>query len=125
MYFKLYIGNIPLVINLFCVLVPQSCLTLCDPVDCSLPGSSVHGIPPGKNTGVGCHFLLQGIFPTQGLNPGLWHCRQILYQLSHQGSLVAKAIDTKAKVRERESDLVFPITTAQGLWWKEEAGPHR
>ena len=41
---------------------------------------------PGKNTGVGCHFLLQGIFPTQGLNPGLLHCRQILYQLSYQGS---------------------------------------
>ena len=34
----------------------------------------------------GCHFLLQGIFPTQGSNPGLPHCRQILYQLSHQGS---------------------------------------
>ena len=41
---------------------------------------------PGKNTGVGCHFLLQGIFPNQGLNPGLLHCRWILYQLSHQGS---------------------------------------
>ena len=40
---------------------------------------------PGKNTGVGCHFLLQ-IFPTQGLNPGLPHCRQTLYHLSHQGS---------------------------------------
>ena len=37
------------------------------------------------NTGVGCHFLLQGIFPTQGLNQGLLHCRQILYHLSHQG----------------------------------------
>ena len=41
---------------------------------------------PGKNTGVGCHALLQGIFPTQGSNPGLPHCRQILYQLSYQGS---------------------------------------
>ena len=41
---------------------------------------------PGKNTGVGCHFLLQEIFPTQGLNPGLLHCRQTLYLLSHQGS---------------------------------------
>ena len=44
------------------VLVAQSCLTLCDPVDCSLPGSSVHG----KNNGVGCHSLPQGLFPTQG-----------------------------------------------------------
>ena len=40
---------------------------------------------PGQNTGVGCHSLLQGIFPTQESNPGLPHCRQILYQLSHQG----------------------------------------
>ena len=41
---------------------------------------------PGQNTGVGSCSLLPGIFPTQGLNPGLWHCRWILYQLSHQGS---------------------------------------
>ena len=41
---------------------------------------------PDKNTGEGCYALLQGIFPTQGLNPGLLHYRQILYQLSHQGS---------------------------------------
>ena len=67
--------------------VAQSCLTLCDPMDCSLPGSSVHGIFPGKNTGVGCHYLLQEIFPTKGLNPGLLHCRQTLYRLNHQGSL--------------------------------------
>ena len=40
---------------------------------------------PGKNTGVGCHFLLQGIFPAQTLNLGLLHCRQILYHLGHQG----------------------------------------
>ena len=42
----------------------QSCLTHCDPVDCSPPGSSVHGDSPGKNTGVGCHALLQGLFLT-------------------------------------------------------------
>ena len=55
-------------------------------MDCSPPGSSVHEDSPGKNTGVGCHVVLQGVFPTQGLNPGLPHCRQILYQLSYQGS---------------------------------------
>ena len=49
----------------------QSCPTLCDPMDCSLPGSSVHGNSPGKNTEVGCHVRLQEIFPTQGLNRGL------------------------------------------------------
>ena len=131
------------------VLVSQLCPTLCDPMDCSLPGSSVHGILqarilqwvaisfsrgsswprdqtrdscfagrfftiwvkkwsvnrsvmpdssqphglqptrllcpwdfPGKNTGVGSHLLLQGIFPTQGLNLGLLHCRQNLYWLN-------------------------------------------
>ena len=41
---------------------------------------------PGNSTGVDCHFLLQGIFQTQGSNPGLLHCRQMLYHLSHQGS---------------------------------------
>ena len=66
--------------------VTQLYPTLCDPVDYSLPGSSVHGGPPGKNTGVDCQALLQGIFPTQGQNPGLPHYRQILYHLSHKGS---------------------------------------
>jgi len=54
-------------------------------MDCSPPGTSVHGDSPGNNTGVGCHFLLQGIFLTQGSNLGLPHFRQILYQLSHEG----------------------------------------
>ena len=57
-------------------LVAQSCPTLCDLMDCR-PGSSVPGDSPGKNTGMGCHALLQGIFPIQGLNPGLLHCRWI------------------------------------------------
>ena len=55
-----------------------------------------HGQSPwdfsGKNTGVGCHFLLQEIFPTQGLKPGLPHCRLMLYHLSHQGSHKKKTI---------------------------------
>ena len=54
-------------------------------MDCSPPGSSVHGDFPGKNTGMGCHSLLQGIFLAQGSNPGLPHYRQTLYHLSHQG----------------------------------------
>ena len=62
------------------VKIAQSCPTLCDPMDRS-PWNSL-----GQNTGVGSLSLLQGIFPTQGLNPGLLHCRQILYQLSHKGS---------------------------------------
>ena len=58
------------------VLVTLLCLILCDPMDCSLPGYMDF---LGRNTGVGCHFLLQGIFPTQGLNLDLLHCKQILY----------------------------------------------
>ena len=56
-----------------------SCVQVfCDPMDCSPPGSSVHGIPQARNTGEGCHFLLQRIFPAQGSNLHLLHCRQIL-----------------------------------------------
>ena len=54
-----------------------SCVQLCDPMDCSPLGSFVHGDFLGKNIGMGCHALLQGIFPTKGSNPGLPHCRQI------------------------------------------------
>ena len=53
--------------------VAQSCPTLCNPVDCSLPGFSIHGI--FQSTGMGCHFLLQEIFLTQGSNPGLPHIK--------------------------------------------------
>ena len=53
---------------------------------------------PGKNTRVGSLSLLQGIVPTQGLNPGLPHCRRILYQLSHQGS----PVDTENKIGRME-----------------------
>ena len=63
------------------MLVAQLCPSLWNP-----SGSSVHGNSAGKNTGVGCNSLLQGLFPIQGLNLGLLHCRQILYCLSHQGS---------------------------------------
>ena len=49
-------------------------------------GSSVHGDSPGKNTGVGCRVLFQGILPTWGSNSALPHCRRVLYHLSHQGS---------------------------------------
>ena len=68
----------------------QSCPSLCDPMDCSLPGSFIHeffrqeywsGLP-----------FPSGIFPIQGLNTGSLHCRQILYYLSHQGSLLLRDI---------------------------------
>ena len=72
-----------------CVLVSQSCPALWDPINCSLPGSSVREISQAKNTGVCLQFLLQGTFPTQGWNPVLLHCRQILSHLSHQGKEVS------------------------------------
>ena len=73
-------------IGIYMCLVTQSCPVLCDPMDYSPPSSSGHRDSPSKNTGVGWHALLQGIFPTQALNLGLPHCRQILYHLSHQRS---------------------------------------
>ena len=59
---------------------------------------------PGKNSGVGCHFLLQGIFPTQGLNLGLPHCTQMFYHLSHQGKNANPVIMTNLGIRRL-------------LWW--------
>ena len=62
-----------------CYVRAQSCPTVCNPMDCSLPGSSVHGIFQARSTGVGYHFLLQGIFLTQGLNVPL--LRLLLWQV--------------------------------------------
>ena len=67
-----------------CVCVRCSVVSVCDPMDCSLPGSSVHGIFQVRML-EWVHAFLQEIFQTQGSNPGLLHCRQILYHLSHQG----------------------------------------
>ena len=69
-----------------CCFVAKSCYTLCDPMDCSLPGSLCPWDFPGKNTGVGCCFLLQGIFSTQGSNPSLLHWQADSLLMSHQGS---------------------------------------
>ena len=83
-------------------LVAQSCPTLCNPLNCSPPGSSVHGVflarILGWVAGVACCFFLQGIFLTQGLNPCLLQflpCRQILYPLSRSGSLYLIGYDLR------------------------------
>ena len=69
--------------------VAQLCPTLWEPMDSPWATRILHPWDfPGKSTGVGCHFLLQGIFPTQELNPGLLYYRQMLYPLSHQGDLL-------------------------------------
>ena len=77
------LGLISSEVNKVKMLVAQPCLTLCNSRDCSLPGSSVHGILQARIPGVGSHSFLQRIFLTQGSNPGLLHCRQILYCQSH------------------------------------------
>ena len=83
-------------------LVAQLCLTLCNTMIYSPPGSSVHGNSPGKNTGVGCHALLQGSFLAQGSNWILLYCRWILYQLRYQGSPTRLYPNTKLKVKEKK-----------------------
>ena len=95
------------------VLVTQLCLTLCNPMDCSLPGYSLlrRWDFPGKNTGVSCCSLLQEIFPTQAFNPGLPHSHQILYHLSHQVSPQMMGWCTKISRRNRKTS---PGITAGG-----------
>ena len=81
-------------------------------MDYSPPGSSVHGDSPGKNTGVGCYALLQGIFPSQGLNPGLLHCRQILS--SQRGQQICQVANLNLERFENYlflAVLLFPTPT--------------
>ena len=82
------------------VKVAQSCPTLCNPVDCN---------SLGQNTGVGSLSLLQGIFPIQASNPGLPHCRRILYQLSYRGS--KGGTSSWDKVGQHGNSHLHP------LWW--------
>ena len=95
-----------------CVLVTQSCPAPYDPMDYSPPNSSVHGILQARNTRVSSHFLLQGIFLTQGLNLDLLHCRQILYHLSHQRSSMGCLQDTQPK----EGKHVTAWKCGGGIW---------
>ena len=116
-------------------LVAQSCLTLCDPVDYSPPGSSVHGDSPGKDTGVGCHFLLQ-IFPTQGSNLHLLHCRPILYCWATREALLgllASKMDSRVGLTsEHDRDLMSKkickaLNASMGRGWyvmSVARGPH-
>ena len=69
-----------------CAVLSHPVVSLCNPMDCSPPGSSVHRDSPGKNTGVSCHALLQGIFPTQGSNLCLPYYQAESLPLHHLGS---------------------------------------
>ena len=97
-------------------LVAQSYLTLCHLTDCSPPGSSVHRDSKGKKVAMPS---LQGIFPTQGSNPGLPHCRWILYQLIHQGS--PKGREKRLQPEALRSLCMLSLSTPggrpeEGLW---------
>ena len=71
---------------------------------------------PGKDTGVVCHFLLQAIFLTQGQNPGLLHCRQILHRLSYQGLLVEpKTCRKRTYLQNRHTDILV-VAKGEGGW---------
>ena len=104
-------------------LVIQSCWTLWDSTDCSPPGSPVHGNSSGKSTGVGCHFLLQGISPTEGSNPGLPHWRRILYSLIHQGSLTmyqapARCLTNNFSLNFQNSPMIY---ISLSHFWRQES----
>ena len=92
-------------------LVAQLCPTLCDPIDCMQPARLLcPWDSSGKNTGVSCHSLLQGIFLTQGANSCLLHCGWILYHLSHQGSpQISTAAAAAAKSLQLCPTLCDPI----------------
>ena len=79
---------------------------------CSLPGSSVYGDSPGEKTRMCCHVLLQGILLTQGSNPGLPHCRRILYRPNHQTStkLLGREVPTLLS-RITQHCLIFCVDT--------------
>ena len=96
----------------------QSCQTLCGPVDCSLPGSSAHGDSPGKNTGVGCHALLQGIFPTQGSNLHL-----LCLQHWQVGSLPLAPSGTLAKDPSASRQLHFLLVGLEQCQRRSPANP--
>ena len=94
--------NIQVVVYFFTFKLPSQ--EVCESESCSVVSDSLqpHGLDspwnsPGQNTGVGNLSLLQGIFPTQGLKPGLPHCRQILYQLSYKGSPMVCTLGKKKK----------------------------
>ena len=89
-------------------------------MDCSLPSSSLHGIFPGKNTGVGCHFLLQGIFLSQGLSPHLLHWQVDSLPLSQLGSpqfsSVAQSCQTLCDQRTAAHQTSLSFTISQSLF---------
>ena len=99
--------------------VAQTCPTLCNHMDCNLPRLLHPWNFPGKNTGVGCHFLFQGIFPTQGSNPGLPHCRQMLYQLTH-GEAPKKKTKNLNQSQKFKNQINIRRNLVSNFFWKTD-----
>ena len=111
--------------NVSCVRA-QSC-RLCILMDCSLARLPSPWDSPGKNTGVGCHFLLQGIFPTQGSNPGVLHYKQILYHLNHQAQFTDPNLEGSDKTAFRALQLLSPSSQSRRLLahlWVQPSSTH-
>ena len=69
---------------------------------------------------MGCHFLLQGIFPTQGSNLGLPHCRQILYHLSYQGRNEREKAQRKSEIKKGETNITLTLKSDKDITYKKE-----
>ena len=96
-----------------CVL---SCPALCDPWTAARQSSTVHGNSPDKNPGVGCHFLLQGVFLTQGLDPHLLcrlHCRQILYHWATREAQLGVTVLVLQMRKSRQRETLNYLTRSQ------------
>ena len=105
------------------VLGTQSCPTLCNPIDCMQPTRLLcPWDSPGKNTGVGCHSLLQGIFLVQGLNLVLLHCRQILYFSVTREALLIKNFLAQCCLHRTSSNK--PQMLKKHLWKKQLGSRH-
>ena len=101
------------------MLATRSCSTLCDPMDwVALQTPLSMGILQARKR-VGCHSPLQGIFPTEGLNPGLLHCRWILYHLSHQEAPKQAESSSKKKSQISQITSVFCSNPWRPLPWAE------
>ena len=103
-----------------CVLVTQQCPTLCDPMDCSLPGSSAHGISQARMLQWVAITFSRGSSWPQGLNPGLLHCRQILYHLSHQRSPPTPYMCLKPFKKNQGKNALGFWYISPGIWLEME-----
>ena len=90
------------------MLVAQSCLTLCDPIDCSLPSYSVHGILQARIL-EWIHSLLQAVFPTQEFSMGVLNCRQILCYQNHKGSPISSLLTSKLDTEKLNKSFFSPF----------------